>query len=148
MHDKNIQSYISRKVVSDPDLPRRMRALKVYFDIALQISNRRKAAGLTQGQLAKRMDTTQPNIARWETPGYARYSISRLISIAEALNCRLQIRFVKVNEEIIKLPESSWEGSKPLRTLRSYNTVSNSDKTSAPNFSAYGQVNNLKYEVA
>lgn len=90
----NLQKLLTREFERDPDLPRRLHRQKVYFDLAFAISKQRRESGLTQKELAEKLNTTQPNIARWETPGYERYSISRLIDLAEALGMDLEIRFV------------------------------------------------------
>src|SRR5688572_9787730 len=95
MIGKNLQRYMQDEARRDPSLPARLRRMKVYFDIAFQLTSMRKKRGLTQAGLAKKMGTTQPNIARWETPGYERYSLSSLLDLAEALNTSLDIRFVE-----------------------------------------------------
>lgn len=53
----------------------------------------RKKAGLSQHELAKKLNMTQSNIARIES-GSENISLSTLNRIAETLNKKLEIRFV------------------------------------------------------
>jgi transcriptional regulator with XRE-family HTH domain len=118
MYGKNLQEYFDAELTQDPALAARLRRFKVYFNVALQISKLRKKKGLTQAQLAKKLNTTQPNIARWETPGYDRYSLSRLIDIAEALGVALDIAF---RERGVFTETGTWPDEqvrKGLRALR------------------------------
>ena len=62
--------------------------------IARQIRELRERAGLTQRRLAKRVGTTASVICRLEDAEYEGHSLSMLRRIAEALNKRLEVRFV------------------------------------------------------
>ena len=63
------------------------------WSIAQQISQLRQAAGLTQAQLAKKVATSQSNIARIEDANYASYTLKTLNKIAKALNAQLEVSF-------------------------------------------------------
>lgn len=65
------------------------------FDIARAVILARRGAGLTQEQLAKRMNTTQSAIARLEG-GRTRPSTTTLMRFAEATGTRLKIGFEAV----------------------------------------------------
>jgi len=62
--------------------------------IAWQIRAIREDRQLTQKQLAEMIDTTQSAISRLEDPEYGKYSIDTLISLANAFDCALSIRFI------------------------------------------------------
>jgi transcriptional regulator with XRE-family HTH domain len=62
--------------------------------VARLIHDARTRAGLTQAQLAQRVGTRQPVIARLEDADYEGHSLTTLERIAEALNLALDIRFV------------------------------------------------------
>jgi len=62
------------------------------FEIARLLIGSRTQAGLTQAQLAKRMQTTQAAVARFEG-GRIHPSISTLKKIAQAIGTRLKISF-------------------------------------------------------
>ena len=68
-------------------------ALAQEFDLAKAVIGVRVAAGLTQQQLAERMQTTQSVIARLES-GRAKPSARTLERLAEATGTRLRIEFV------------------------------------------------------
>lgn len=63
-------------------------------ELGLTLKYLREKAGLTQVQLAEKMETHQPSIARWEN-GKETPKIETLEKLAEALEVRLEIRFVK-----------------------------------------------------
>ena len=67
-------------------------ALAPEYEIARAVLEARVMAGLTQEQLAKRMDTTQSVIARLES-GRVRPSTQTLDRLAAATGTRLRIRF-------------------------------------------------------
>ena len=62
--------------------------------VASAIYDARKAAGLTQEELANLIGTKQPVISQLEDADYEGHSLSMLKRIADALNQRLEIRFV------------------------------------------------------
>ncbi len=62
------------------------------FELARALIAARATAGLTQGQLAKRMDTSQSVIARLES-GRSRPSTQTLERLAAATGTRLKISF-------------------------------------------------------
>ncbi len=62
--------------------------------IAGQIYELRTKAGLTQRELAERVGTTPSVICRLEDADYEGHSLSMLRRIAEAVDKRIEIRFV------------------------------------------------------
>jgi len=69
--------------------------LEPEFELARAVIEARAAAGLTQEQLARRMETTQSVVARLEG-GKARPSTRTLEKLAAATGTRLRIRFEPV----------------------------------------------------
>jgi DNA-binding XRE family transcriptional regulator len=59
----------------------------------------RKAAGLTQKQLAELVGTTQQVISQLEDADYEGHSLSMLRRIAAALDCRVEMRLVTNSPE-------------------------------------------------
>lgn len=62
--------------------------------IARQIYDLRTKAKLSQGELAKKVGTTQSVISRLEDADYDGHSLAMLQRIASALNKRIEVRFV------------------------------------------------------
>ena len=62
--------------------------------VARKIYALRKRAGLTQQQLAKLVGTTTSVICRLEDADYLGHSLAMLRRVAEALNKRVELRFV------------------------------------------------------
>lgn len=54
----------------------------------------RKAAGLTQGELAEKMGTKQPTVAMWET-GAAKPRSDKLPALARILGCSIDELFAE-----------------------------------------------------
>ena len=65
--------------------------------VARKIFTLRKRAGLTQAQLAKMVGTTTSVICRLEDADYQGHSLAMLRRVANALNKRVELRFVNTN---------------------------------------------------
>ncbi len=73
-------------------------ALEPEFSLLKQILKARNRAGLSQADIAERMGTKPPAITRLEsslTSGQHSPSIATLKKYAAALDCRLEIKFVR-----------------------------------------------------
>lgn len=82
-----------------PDMEEEMKKSGQAIDIAYQIYDLRKKAGLTQTQLAKLVHTSQANIARIESAEYESYTRKTLEKVAKALNARLEIKIVPADSD-------------------------------------------------
>jgi len=69
--------------------------------VAAQIKILREDFPMTQGELAQKVGTKQPGIARLENVNYYSWKVETLRKVARALNVRLRISF----EEFGTLPE-------------------------------------------
>lgn len=78
--------------MKSPKYRRAHEALAAEFDLARALIRARVRAGLTQEQLAKRMETSQSVIARLES-GRSRPSTQTLARFAAATGTKLRIRF-------------------------------------------------------
>ena len=67
--------------------------------VARKIYALRKRAGLTQQQLAKLVGTTTSAICRLEDADYQGHSLAMLRRIADALNKRVELRFVNAKRK-------------------------------------------------
>jgi ribosome-binding protein aMBF1 (putative translation factor) len=74
-------------LLADPDVRAAYDEMAPEYEIARAVIKARIAAGLTQEQLAQRMGTTQPVIARLES-GRAKPSMSTLLRVAKATGTR------------------------------------------------------------
>jgi transcriptional regulator with XRE-family HTH domain len=61
------------------------------FALSKQLRSRRLELGLTQGELARRADTSVPTVSRYET-GWTRFELATLRKLATALGCELVVR--------------------------------------------------------
>lgn len=62
--------------------------------LAHQIRAVRLQRNWTQGELAKRLGTTQANVSRLEDPSYGRYTLTTLIDLAKVFDTGMQVKFV------------------------------------------------------
>ena len=79
--------------------PARLRNLdetRANEEIARKILELRTSARLTQAQLAKLIGTTASVVCRLEDADYEGHSLAMLRRIADALNHRVEIRFVPI----------------------------------------------------
>jgi len=84
----------------DPEFQAEYDALESEFALFDELLKARKRAGLTQAEVAERMDTKPPAVARLEAGGgSARHSpsVATLRRYAEAVGCQLEIRLVSRN---------------------------------------------------
>lgn len=66
-------------------------SLRPEFELLIEFINARKAAKISQDDLAKKLNVQQPCIARFENGGYATTSVSKLAKVANALGYELKI---------------------------------------------------------
>lgn len=85
-------SDLNGKWMKDPDYRQAYDALEGEFVLAAAVIEARKRAGLTQQELARKMGTTQPVVARIES-GRGRPSMRTLERLAGATGSRLLIHF-------------------------------------------------------
>src|SRR5271165_3496262 len=85
-------SEMHKKWMKQPKYRRAYEALEEEFVLASAVVDVRSRAGLTQKELARKMGTTQPVVARLES-GRTRPSMRTLERLAKATGSRLLIRF-------------------------------------------------------
>ena len=91
---KDAVAILEKMIGRDPKELARIEEEEANLDIAQLVYDARTHAGLTQAQLAKRVGTTQPVIARLEDADYRGHSLRMLRRIAAALKKDVEIRFV------------------------------------------------------
>ena len=84
----------------------------VNAEVAQLVKRLRKESGLTQQDLAREIGTTQSVISRLEDPSYSGHSLSMLLRIARALNCRLKVLMSEASQ--------SDAGRKPSFSLKEH----------------------------
>lgn len=85
-------SDLHKKWLKEPKYKKAYDALEDEFVLASAVMDVRNRAGLTQEELARKMGTTQPVVARLES-GRARPSMRTLERLADATESRLLISF-------------------------------------------------------
>lgn len=85
-------SDLHKRWMKDPKYRKVYVALKEEFALASAVIEARNRAGLTQQELARKMGTTQPVVARLES-GRTRPSMRTLERLAKATESRLLISF-------------------------------------------------------
>ncbi len=83
-----------------PERIAQLEAARAEDDLARRIYELREQAGLTQARLAKLIGTTESVISRLEDSDYTGHSLTMLRRIAEAVNKRVEIRFVPRKEKL------------------------------------------------
>lgn len=81
-----------KRWMKEPKYRKAYDALEDEFAVAKAVIAARNRAGLTQTELARKMRTTQPAVARMEG-GRIQPSLRTLQRLAEATGSRLMIRF-------------------------------------------------------
>jgi transcriptional regulator with XRE-family HTH domain len=83
---------LHKKWMKEPKYRKAYEALEEEFVLASAVIDVRNRAGLTQEELARKMGTTQPVVARLES-GRSRPSMRTLERLADATGSRLLISF-------------------------------------------------------
>src|SRR5436309_901649 len=91
---KSALDIIDRLTGDDAELRAMIDEETVNVQVAQMIYTARTQAGLTQQDLADRIGTRQPVIARLEDADYAGHSLSMLQRVAAALGKSLEIRML------------------------------------------------------
>ena len=81
-----------KKLLADPKIRRALKETEIEYQIARAIIEARIKRGLTQSELAKRLNTKQSVISRVET-AQTTPSLSFLKRLADALQADLQVNF-------------------------------------------------------
>ena len=84
---------IRAMLAADPELAEAVEKETIDANIAAQIYRARKAAGISQTELARRVGTTQSVISRIEDADYDAHSLTMLKRIATALGQKLKVEF-------------------------------------------------------
>jgi ribosome-binding protein aMBF1 (putative translation factor) len=83
---------LHKRWMKEPKYRNAYAALEDEFAVAKAVIAARSRAGLTQAELAEKMGTTQPAVARMES-GRIQPSLQTLHRLAQATRSRLMIRF-------------------------------------------------------
>src|ERR1039457_5086505 len=97
-----LQWSYDRYIGNDPTGMEEFEQEVINTEIAQKIYDLRAKAGLSQRELARRVGTTASVICRLEDADYEGHSLTMLKRIAEAVNKRVEIRFVAVKRKRLK----------------------------------------------
>lgn len=92
MTKTNFDRYLAEQM-EDPAFAERFERAGEAWDVAMQIAALRKQAGLSQKDLARRLNTSQQHISRLESPDYEGHSLANLRRVAEALHAHVRVVF-------------------------------------------------------
>lgn len=79
--------------LKDPGFAERFARAGEAWDVALQLAELRKQAGLSQKQLATRLRTSQQQVSRLESPAYEGHSLGMLRRVARVLGAEVKVTF-------------------------------------------------------
>ena len=95
---KDFVAYLMNEVNQNPKLTAMVEEERNRLQLADKIRALREKAGITQTELAKRIGTSQPVIARIESADYDRLTVTTLLRISRALNHRFEIGFIPIRK--------------------------------------------------
>lgn len=98
-HSKASEFLYNRYIAGDPKREAEYEEEVINAEIARKIYDLRTKAGLTQKELADRVGTSKSAICRLEDADYEGHSLFMLKRIAEALDKRVEIRFMPVKRQ-------------------------------------------------
>lgn len=95
MYKKTSFEAFEKEALKDPKVRAEYEALRPEFELMIAFINARKAAKISQEDLAKKLKVQQPSVARLESGGYAKTSIATLAKVAHALGYSIKISLHK-----------------------------------------------------
>jgi len=93
VHDYN---EMLKEELKDSEFRKEYEALEDEFEIARQVIELRLKKGLTQKELAEKVNTSQSCIARLESGTYRNLSLSFLRRVSRALDVQIHVKFEKL----------------------------------------------------
>ena len=84
--------YKEKTLLEDKKTEEEYEELKIRYEIIQSVINARKKAGITQKELANRMNTKQSNISRFEN-GEGNFSLKYLLKMAHCIGKNIKITF-------------------------------------------------------
>jgi ribosome-binding protein aMBF1 (putative translation factor) len=90
---RNFADVVRQQMAQDSQVAQGIESELTALHAASLIYEARKRAGLTQAEMAERVGTHQSVIARLEDSEYDGHSVSMLMKVAAALDCRLKFEF-------------------------------------------------------
>ncbi len=93
----DLHQKLRMQVLNDPEARADYEAFKLQYELADRLKKQRQKAHLTQQQVAEKMATHKPVIARLEAAGGKGKhapSLATLVKYADAVGCRLIIKLV------------------------------------------------------
>ena len=94
----NFDLYLEEQL-KDRDFAERFKRAGEAWDVAIKLASLRKASGLSQKELAKRVGTSQQQISRLESPSYEGHSLSMLRRVAEVLGATVHIELLRGKQQ-------------------------------------------------
>lgn len=86
----NFDRYLEEQL-QDAEFAERFERAGKAWDVAIQLAALREKAGMSQKELASRLQTSQQSISRMESPSYEGHSLAMLRRVAEALDATVQV---------------------------------------------------------
>lgn len=91
---RTLEEHIAEHM-KNPKFRKAWHDLDPEFELLESFIKAREKAGLTQGELAKKIGTKQPALSRLETGRFTKATMETLKKIADALDMKLVIRLEK-----------------------------------------------------
>lgn len=83
------------KALLKPEVKKAFDELELEYELKLKLIKMRKAANMTQEEIARKMNTKRSNISRLESFEYkSSPSISTLVAYAKATGYKLKVEFI------------------------------------------------------
>jgi transcriptional regulator with XRE-family HTH domain len=86
----NFDLYLEEQL-KDPSFVERFEKAGQAWDVAIKLATLRRASGLSQKELAKRVGTSQQQISRLESPSYEGHSLSMLRRVVDVLGGSIHV---------------------------------------------------------
>jgi predicted XRE-type DNA-binding protein len=113
-------SWIDHQLQADPQLARDVDELINAMKIEQELVSLREKRGLSQRDLADRLGTTQPYVAKLESGRIKNLGLKTLVKCATALDADLMVRLVPRRAAVVptRAAQKTTKAAAPRRALR------------------------------
>jgi transcriptional regulator with XRE-family HTH domain len=102
---KSYKDFLSEQL-QNAEVKKEYKKLAPYYDLARDVVRMRLKRGMTQQQLAEKIESTQAIVSRIES-GNSNCSIKTLQKIGEALDCSINLQLIPKEEKCIFFEETT-----------------------------------------
>ncbi len=90
----DLEAWVATEQAASPEFAEAFAEARQATEVARTLAGLRLSRGLSQGEVARRIGTSQQAVSRMENPGYRGHTVRMMVRYAAALGARVEFRVV------------------------------------------------------